>query len=93
MCWTDELNFRSSGLIKGKGQITSFLHDVDLQPCKEGGNKPTGGATDYLSFCPNMVTETRGGRGENSADKRVIVLQVSDIDVGFASNTELITEP
>lgn len=25
-----ELNFRSSALIKGKGYITSFLHDVDL---------------------------------------------------------------
>lgn len=26
----NELNFRSSALIKGKGYITSFLHDVDL---------------------------------------------------------------
>lgn len=27
---SNELNFRSSALIKGKGYITSFLHDVDL---------------------------------------------------------------
>lgn len=26
----NELNFRSSALINGKGYITSFLHDVDL---------------------------------------------------------------
>lgn len=53
---------------------------------------PTGGASDYLHFVLIWL-QKHWGRGENRADKRAIVLQVSDIDVGFASNTELITEP
>lgn len=47
---------------------------------------PTG-ASDYLHFVLIWL-QKHWGRGENRADKRVIVLQVSDIDVGFASNTE-----